>query len=146
MVDEIETVAQAKAIVLQARERLAAAKIGAARFRPGTMTIAAATAAEELEAASEALPVAEQNLETIRNRERHRIRRERSPGERELRRSLLAALEGARARLAVLQAYKDETDRLTDGRPNFEVDPSRDWPEILSLDDWREANEREGLL
>jgi len=145
-VDEIESVREARALVLKARERLAAAKVAAARFQPGTITLAAAAATEELEAASQALPVAEQNLETIRNRERHRIRADRLPGERELRQSLLAALEEARDRLAVLQAWKDETDRLADGRPNFEVDPSHDWPELLTLDDWRAFCEAEGLL
>ena len=145
-VDEIESVREARALVLKARERLAAATVEARKFKPGTITVAAATASEEMETAHEALPVAERNFEAIRNQERDRIRAARLPGEREHRRSLLAALEEARDRLAGLQTYKAETDRLTDGRPNYDVDVSRDWPELLNLDNWRIWNEREGLL
>jgi len=145
-VDDIPGVQEARTVVLRARERLAAAETEARKFKPGTMTIGAMTASGELEAASQALPIAEGNFETIRNRERDRIRAERLPGERERRRSLLAALKDARECLVTLEGYKAETDRLADGRPNYQVDVSRDWPELLTLDDWRIWNEAQGLL
>lgn len=145
-VDRIPAVHEATMAVLKARGALTAATATAAQFRPGQVTLASVTAAEELEAAHEAVGVAETRLQEIRNRERDRIRAARLPDEQRLRRDLLAALEEARERVAVLEAYKAETDRLVGGRRNYQIDTSHDWPELLNLDFWRETCVREGLL
>ncbi|MBI4560547.1 MAG: hypothetical protein HY724_00775 [Candidatus Rokubacteria bacterium] len=146
MVDEVPAVREARAALLKAKEKVAAATAEAARFQPGTMTLSAVTAAESLESAHAALQAAGRNLEEIRNQERDRIRAARLPDEQRLRRNLLAALEEARDQRAALESYKTETNRLTGGRGNYGFDTSHDWPELLRLDFWREACQREGLL